>query len=56
VNFDINLIQEIRWNETAFKSLALHGDYKNLLLAFADSQGKSAAQFDDVIEGKGKHL
>jgi hypothetical protein len=56
VDFDVDLVQDIRWNDRAFESLALPGDYKHLLLSLARSQGKGAAQFDDVIEGKGTVL
>jgi hypothetical protein len=54
VNFQVDLLRDIEWNADAFESLALPGNHKELLLAFAQTQGDSAAQFDDVIEGKGK--
>jgi hypothetical protein len=53
VDFHVDSIKDIRWNATAFESLALPGDYKHVLLAFAKSQSTSAAKFDDVIAGKG---
>jgi hypothetical protein len=53
VDFAVDSVQEIRWNDRGFESLALPGDYKHLLLAFARTQYNTAAQFDDVIEGKG---
>ena len=53
MHFRIDSLKEIEWNVNAFKSLALPGNHKELLLAFAQTQGDSAAQFDDVIEGKG---
>jgi hypothetical protein len=53
VHFRIDSLREIEWNANAFESLALPGNQKELLLAFAQTQGDSAAQFDDVIEGKG---
>ena len=53
VNFRIDLLRDIEWNANAFESLSLPGNYKDLLLAFAQTQGDEAAQFDDVIEGKG---
>jgi hypothetical protein len=56
VNFRIDSLREIEWNANAFESLALPGNHKDLLLAFAQTQGKSAAQFDDVIKGKGRFL
>ena len=54
VEFDVDSVAEIRWNELAFSSLELPGDYKKMLLAFAKGQQSSASQFDDVIEGKGR--
>ncbi|KAH6716209.1 ATPase [Leptodontidium sp. MPI-SDFR-AT-0119] len=56
MHFRIDSLKEIEWNVNAFKSLALPGNHKELLLAFAQTQGDSAAQFDDVIEGKGKGM
>lgn len=56
VELDVSLVKDIRWNDQAFDSLALPGDYKHLLLAFAKSQSTTADQFDDVIEGKGKGM
>jgi hypothetical protein len=53
VDFHVDSVEDIRWNATAFESLALPGDYKHVLLAFAKSQSTSAAKFDDVIAGKG---
>jgi hypothetical protein len=54
VNLRIDSLCDIKWNTSAFESLALPGNYKQLLLAFAQTQGDAAAQFDDVIEGKGR--
>ncbi|EXJ63316.1 uncharacterized protein A1O5_11637 [Cladophialophora psammophila CBS 110553] len=56
MHFRIDSLREIQWNGNAFESLALPGNYKRLLLAFAETQRDSAAQFDDVIEGKGKGM
>lgn len=53
MDFAVDSVQEIQWNDRAFESLALPGDYKGLLLAFSRTQHNKAAQFDDVIEGKG---
>ncbi|KAH8882090.1 P-loop containing nucleoside triphosphate hydrolase protein [Thozetella sp. PMI_491] len=53
MSFKIDSLRDIEWSSNAFESLALPGNYKELLLAFAQTQGDSAAQFDDVIEGKG---
>ena len=58
VKFEVDLVQEIEWNEDAFETLVLPGDYKKLLLAFSESQRASSGTgvFDDVIKGKGKGM
>jgi len=56
VDFRVSHVREIKWNDAAFDSLALPGQYKHLLLAFARTQREEAAQFDDVVEGKGMPL
>ena len=56
VDLDVTMVKDIKWNDRAFDSLALPGDYKHLLLAFAKSQSAAADQFDDFIEGKGKGM
>ena len=53
VDFTVDSVQDIRWNDRAFETLALPCDYKSVLLAFAKAQYSATAQFDDVIEGKG---
>jgi hypothetical protein len=54
VEFEVDLVAEIKWNVLAFSSLELPGDYKKMLLAFSRGQQSASSQFDDVIEGKGK--
>lgn len=54
VEFTVDEIRDIEWNTKAFDSLALPGNHKSLLMAFARSQQKAGAQFDDVIQGKGE--
>lgn len=59
LDFSIPCIQDIRWNSTAFDSLALPNSYKYLLLSFAKTQASTTSttlQFDDVISGKGKGM
>ncbi|KIM96604.1 hypothetical protein OIDMADRAFT_75796, partial [Oidiodendron maius Zn] len=56
LDFSVDSVQEIQWNDRAFESLELPGDYKDLLLAFSRSQHIKAAQFDDMIEGKGRGM
>ncbi len=56
VDFQIEGVEEVVWNETAFERLILPGDVKNLLLAFAKGQRDSDEDFDDIIEGKGKGM
>jgi hypothetical protein len=56
VSFFIGSVKEIEWNESAFQSLVLPADQKELVLAFAESQAKYKGAFDDVIQGKGLFL
>jgi hypothetical protein len=55
VDFSVDSIEDIRWNTRAWESLVLAEEYKGVLMAFAKTQHTAAAQFDDVIEGKGIH-
>ena len=49
-------ICDITWNNSAFDSLVLPSDQKDLILAFAKSQVQNSQVFDDVIQGKGKGM
>ena len=49
-------IHDIKWNDSAFDSLVLLSDQKDLILAFAKSQFQNNEVFDDVIQGKGKGM
>jgi hypothetical protein len=52
--FDVDCIDDVDWDIHAFDSLVLPEGYKDLILAFVDSQLKKGDSFDDVINGKGK--
>jgi hypothetical protein len=52
--FDVECIDDVDWDIHAFDSLVLPEGYKDLILAFVDSQLKRGDSFDDVINGKGK--
>ncbi|ORY09781.1 P-loop containing nucleoside triphosphate hydrolase protein [Clohesyomyces aquaticus] len=52
--FYVDLLQEITFNTTAFESLVLPNDQKELILSFAESQAMHSTAFDDVISGKGR--
>lgn len=52
--FDVESIGPVKFNDTAFQSLVLPADQKELILAFAESQVENKESFDDVIEDKGK--
>ena len=57
LTFSIDQVKPIKWNDTAFSSLVLPGDHKDLILALAKSQmEKHTNTFDDVIEGKGRGM
>lgn len=51
----IDNLEEVSFNEMAYPSLVLPGDYKQLLLAFAEAQIDGYG-FDDVIAGKGQGI
>ncbi|KAF4456409.1 hypothetical protein F53441_1479 [Fusarium austroafricanum] len=54
--FDVELIQDISWNSTAFDQLVLPHDYKRIIHAFAGAQLSGLDNFDDVIKGKGRGM
>lgn len=51
----IDNLEEVVFNESAYPSLVLPNDYKDLLLAFAEAQIEGCG-FDDVIAGKGQGI
>ncbi|KAI8309739.1 hypothetical protein K4K61_001381 [Colletotrichum sp. SAR11_59] len=55
-NFEVDRIHDIEWNAKPFESLVLPDGYKELILAFVESQVKDNDNFDDVINGKGGGL
>lgn len=57
LEFYIDGVKDIIWNERAFDSLVLphaQQDLKQLILAFAESQSNHDGGFDDIIQGKGR--
>ncbi|KAJ0314578.1 hypothetical protein Brms1b_006733 [Colletotrichum noveboracense] len=52
-NFEVDRIHDIEWNTKPFESLVLPDGYKELILAFVESQVKDNDNFDDIINGKG---
>ncbi|KAI1505616.1 P-loop containing nucleoside triphosphate hydrolase protein [Biscogniauxia marginata] len=56
LEFFIDSVGEITFNENAFDSLVLPEGHKSLILAFAQSQVKNKETFDDVISGKGRGI
>ncbi|KAF5234210.1 hypothetical protein FANTH_12247 [Fusarium anthophilum] len=50
--FDIELVQDVIWNSTAFDQLVLPHDYKRIIHAFVGAQMSGLDNFDDVIKGK----
>ncbi|KAL0936383.1 uncharacterized protein CTRU02_208598 [Colletotrichum truncatum] len=55
-SFEVDYICDIEWNTEPFESLVLPDGYKDLILAFVESQVKNKDAFDDVINGKGGGL
>ncbi|KAK6065751.1 AAA ATPase family protein [Seiridium cupressi] len=54
LQFSIDSIKPISWNENAFPSLVLQDGRKDLILSFVESHIENKSAFDDVIEGKGQ--
>lgn len=56
MEFYIDDIGDVQFNQDAFSSLVMPEEKKELILAFAQSQVKYKNAFDDVISGKGKGI
>jgi hypothetical protein len=56
LQFFVDTVSEIAWNNDAFASLVLPEDQKELILAFAESQIQYKQKFDDFVSGKGKGI
>ncbi|CAK7237270.1 hypothetical protein SCUCBS95973_009905 [Sporothrix curviconia] len=56
LEFYVDSIRPVRFNEHAFDRLVLPASHKQLVLAFTQSQIKNKHKFDDVIAGKGKGI
>ncbi|KAL8796535.1 MAG: hypothetical protein Q9195_001209 [Heterodermia aff. obscurata] len=56
LQFSIDCVSDIKWNDSAFESLVLPNDHKELILALTESQVQNKDSFDDVIQGKGKGM
>ncbi|KAH7309048.1 P-loop containing nucleoside triphosphate hydrolase protein [Stachybotrys elegans] len=56
MEFFVDDISDVSFDGQAFSSLVLEEEKKRLILAFAQSQVKNKAGFDDVISGKGRGI
>lgn len=56
LQFFVDSVTEIQWNNRAFENLVLPEDQKELILSFAESQIMYKAKFDDFVSGKGKGI
>ncbi|KAL8657545.1 MAG: hypothetical protein Q9226_001805 [Calogaya cf. arnoldii] len=56
LTFSISSVGEIKWNDSAFESLVLPSDHKELILGLTESQVANKDSFDDVIQGKGRGM
>lgn len=50
--FDVDSVEDIKWNMDAFPSLRLPAGHKDLILAFVDGQLSKSQPLDDFIEAK----
>ena len=55
VEFNVEYVQPIEWNEEAFEGLVLPADRKNLLRSLVDAHNADLG-FDDFVQGKGQGL
>jgi len=55
-SFYVDHIQDIQFNATAFDNLALTSEKKDLIMALVNAGQGSAANYDDMIKGKGKGI
>lgn len=56
VIFEVDKVEDIKWNDAAIENLILPSGFRNLVLSFVEGQSKHKNVFDDVIEGKGKGI
>lgn len=56
LNFFVGCVQEVKFNEDAFRSLVLPSSQKELILGFTETQNEEKDAFDDVIQGKGRGI
>lgn len=54
VDFYIDNLLPIQWNENAFDQLVLPSSQKTLIRALVESHVRDTNSFDDIIKGKGK--
>lgn len=55
VEFNVELVKDVRWNEDAFANLVIPSGRKALLQSLVESHHKQLL-FDDFIRGKGQGL
>jgi hypothetical protein len=53
VNFYVDDIKPITWNDEAYNHLVYHEEQKDLVLTFVENHQQMKAGVDDVIMGKG---
>jgi hypothetical protein len=56
LEFFVDSVSDIIWNQNAFENLVLPEDQKELILSFAESQILYKQRFDDFVSGKGKGI
>lgn len=56
VEFNVEKILPIEWNEEAFANLVLPSDRKMLLQSLVEAHNAELSGFDDFIKGKGRGL
>ena len=55
MEFNVELVREIAWNDESFAGLVLAADRKNLLRSLVDAHNADVG-IDDFVQGKGQGL
>ncbi|KAI0755321.1 P-loop containing nucleoside triphosphate hydrolase protein [Daedaleopsis nitida] len=56
LEFNVNNVAPVEWNDEAFAGLVLPEERKNLLRSLIEAHGRLNANFDDFVRGKGQGL
>ncbi|KAJ3579557.1 hypothetical protein NPX13_g1008 [Xylaria arbuscula] len=55
-SFNVDMVDDIKWDGHAFDHLVLEEDYKRIIWALVNSKLSHSDDFDDVVKGKGRGI